>query len=104
MSLSSVKLLTAVIATGEGETHQPISNFKTFTATGTTSAGSGASTIDIEASLDNVNWVVLDTLSLTLGTTATSDWGYDQNAWRYVRANVKTISGTDAAVTVWLGC
>jgi hypothetical protein len=105
MSLSSVNILSAATATGAGTAHTPRSNYKTFVATGTTGSGTGAATIDIEASLDNSNWVVLDTLSLgSLATTVSSDWGYDANAWRYVRAKVTAISGTGASVNVYMGC
>jgi len=71
---------------------------------GTTSAGAGAATINIEVSNDGVAWVVAGTLSLTLATTITTTTNTDgftlDAGWPLIRANVTAISGTDAAVTV----
>jgi len=74
----------------------------TFQASGTTSAGAGAATIKIQVSNDNSNWLDLGTITLTLGTAATSDGFASYAAWAYVRANVTAISGTNASVTVTL--
>lgn len=98
--------LAAVIATGVGAAAQLLGTKRTFHAFGLTSAGAGASTIDIEVSNDGVNFLVIDTLSLTLNTTITApsqDVYEMDNAWVYVRGNVKTLSGTDAAVTLVAG-
>lgn len=109
MSQGSVILLAAAIATGAGAAHQPRSDLRTFQATGTTSAGAGASVINIEGS--NVptpsvdgDWVTLGTITLTLGTAKTGDGFVSQAPWRHVRANVASISGTDGTVNVYMGC
>lgn len=96
-------LVNAQIATGVEPSVQPLGINKTFHATGFTSAGAGASTIEIQVSNDGTNWVVVDTLSLTLGTTVTSDTYVNNDAWKYVRGNVATISGTDGTVSVIMG-
>jgi len=71
---------------------------------GTTSAGAGAATINIEVSNDGSNWVVAGTITLTLATTVTTTTntdGFNINAgWKFIRGNVTAISGTGAAVTV----
>jgi len=108
-SISSVKLLDAVIATGAGPRHTPKgATNRTFQATGTTSAGAGAATIKVQVS--NVetptvdgDWIDLATLSLTLGVTQTTSGTNSDQAWRHVRGNVTAISGTDATVTLWMG-
>lgn len=93
-------LLSGVIVTGDSSTSQPISSNKVFHLTGFTSAGAGAASVTVEGSLDNVNFVVLDTLTLTLGTSITSDSGVDIAPWKYLKANVGSISGTDGEVTL----
>lgn len=96
-------LITDKITTGATDAVLPLGNIKTFHGFGNTSAGVGASTIDIEVSNDGTNFVVVDTLSLTLGTAVVSDSYANSDAWKYVRGNVKTISGTDAKVSLIMG-
>ena len=107
----SVKLLDAVIATERGSNHPPRGVKRTFQAEGTTSAGAGAATIIIQASnatapaaATDVDWVTLGTITLTLATTKSNDGFTTDAAWRWVRARLSAISGTDATVTVWMGC
>lgn len=67
-------------------------------------SGTGAvsATVDIEVSNDNINFMVMGTISLS-GTDTNTD-GFAANAkWNYVRANLTAISGTGASVTVVLG-
>lgn len=109
--ISSVKLLNAVIATGAGEAMRAWTHRRSFQAMGTTSAGAGAATIQIWVSdvdspsgiASDVDWVLLGTITLTLGTTQTTDGFASEAAWRHVRAKVSAISGTDATVTCWMG-
>lgn len=110
-----VALLSAATATGYGTIMHPRDRQATFQAYGTTSAGAGAAAIKIwasnientagtlPASATDVDWVLLGTISLTLGTTQTTD-GFAINApWRWVKAEVDSISGTDATVTCVMG-
>lgn len=76
---------------------------KKFQAFGTTSSGSGAATIIVEVSLDGDNWMTLGTISLTLGTSSTSDGFAAAEKWDQVRGRVSAISGTGAAVTLVMG-
>lgn len=106
---ASGKIADARTTTGTDGTFTPACLNRTFMANGTTSAGAGAATIDIEATNEAVptstDWtVVLGSISLTLSTTKTSAGFVSFAPWRNVRANVTAISGTNATVTVWLGC
>jgi hypothetical protein len=102
-ALNAVKLLDGAIATGTGEEHGPNTADRTFQASGTTSAGAGSAVVTIQFSNDKVNWINGTTITLTLGTTSTTDGFVSDAPWRYVRANLTTITGTNAAVTVWMG-
>lgn len=68
----------------------------TITGTGTVTA-----TIILEVSNDGVNAVstALGTITLT-GTTTASDGLTTSAPWKYIRARVTAISGTDATVSV----
>ena len=71
------------------------------TVTGT---GAVTATIVFEVSNDGVNAVATPLGTVTLsGTTAASD-GFTTNApWKYIRARVTAISGTNALITCLLG-
>lgn len=101
--VKTVTLLSAVTTTGVSAAVQPLGVERTMQATGTTSSGTGAATVLVEVSNDCVNYFTHDTLSLTLGTTATSDTYETDTAYKCIRANVSAISGTGAAVTVTFG-
>jgi hypothetical protein len=97
------KLFTAVTTTGLQEKFQPRGSKKVFQAYGTTSAGAGSATIVIQGSIFGDNFITLGTISLTLGTTLTSDGFAIDACWPFVRANVSAISGTNATVTGDMG-
>jgi len=102
-SSSSVQILTDSIATDTSEVHEPGCPRRTFQADGITSAGAGTADVDIEVSNDNINWFQLGQISLVLSTTAATD-GFNSDApWRYIRARITTITGTDATVNCWMG-
>lgn len=100
---NSYPMLTNATAAGAGESMSVGSDIKSFQAIGSTSAGSGAVSVDIEVSNNGVNWIVMGTISLTLGTAETTDGFVGLSGWRSIRANVKSISGTDAKVSVIVG-
>jgi hypothetical protein len=56
----------------------------------------------IEVSNDGVNYITMGTITLTLGTSVTSDGFAVANSYEYYRANVSAISGTGANVTVYM--
>lgn len=103
MNIRKIDLLTAATTTGAGAAFGPFdSPNMTFQASGAVSASTGAASIKIQVSNDGTNWLDLGTITLTLGTAATSDGFAAYAAWSNVRANVDSISGTNASVTVTL--
>ena len=102
-----VTLANAKTTTGFGELEfatgtAQISN-RTVQVTGKTTSGSGSAVVDIEVSNDGLAWIVVGTVTVALGTTYNTD-GFVFNApWGKVRANIKTLIGTGAEVTVTLG-
>lgn len=95
-------LLQGAIATGASASQQPWAPPYTWQARGIVSASTGAATILIEVSDNNVDWITMGTISLTLSTTMATD-GFTSGApWPFVRANITSLSGTNATVDVWL--
>lgn len=96
-----VRILNEATATGAGASYRMIGAGRVAAqAFGTTSSGTGAASVVIEVSNNNSTWVTMDTIGLTLGTTQTSDGSVYSAPWLYVRANVASISGTGAKVSV----
>jgi hypothetical protein len=105
MSDSTYVLLKSVIATGAGPTlanpvHSSPNAAKTFQANGTVSTSTGSATIYVQVSNNNSDWITLGTITLTLGTSSTSDGFASLAPWAYIRGNVNAISGTNATVTL----
>ena len=99
----STILLSAVTTVSTGATTAVNKAKQTFALVGSTSSGAGAATVNVEASNDGINWVVLAIIGLTLSTTAAVDGFAADAAWLYVRGRVTAISGTGAAVTLTMG-
>lgn len=104
----SVQIVADQTATGASSRFTPGITFKSFQASGTTTAGAGAATVLIQGS--NValpavdgDWVLLGTITLTLATTKSGDGFASDAPWRHVRSNVSAISGTGAAVSIYMG-
>lgn len=83
---------------------------QTFHATGQTTAGAGAVVVKIFGSnMDAPNkavagdWVELGEISLVLSTTKTGDSFAIDAPYRFFRAEVMSISGTNAAVSLLAG-
>ena len=102
-------ILNAAIATGAGPAWQERDTvpkytygYRSFQAKGTVASSTGASVILIEVSDDGTNYITLGTITLVLGTSATSDGFACANSWEYYRANISSISGSTATVTVYM--
>lgn len=92
-----------VIVTGAGSFLYKDSPYSTFQAT-VSGTGAVSATVTIEYSNDgtNVCSTVAGTIALS-GTTSNTDGFTSTAPWKYVRANVTAISGTDATVQVYMG-
>lgn len=101
--INTTTLLSAVIATGAGTQYQGKSGVKTFQAKGTTTAGAGSATIKVQGSLNGTDWDDLGTITLTLATTTSSGSFTSDDRYSLIRGNVTTISGTNAAVSLYMG-
>jgi len=101
--MATTTLLSAATTTGAGSAKPRDAAMCTFQARGTTSAGAGSATVQVQGSLDGVSWDTIGTITLTLGTTVTSDGFTSQDKYEFHRGNVSAISGTGAAVTLLRG-
>lgn len=63
-----------------------------------TGTGTLACVLDIEVSNNGVDWIKAGTI--TLSDTSATDGFANDATWKYVRGNVKSISGTNAAVSM----
>lgn len=75
---------------------------------GKTSSGTGAASVAIQVSNVPVpsvdgDWIDAGIATLTLGTTKTSEAVPILVPWKWLRANVNSISGTGASIDVY-GC
>lgn len=97
----NLTILNSATATGAGASFKMVGDGRcTVEANGKTTASTGAANVGIEVSNNNLTWQTAGTIGLTLGTTQTSDGFAIDAPWSYVRANVISISGTGASVTV----
>lgn len=97
---NTLVLQNAQTATNTGSAFELWGTKWAFQAYGSTSAGSGAATIVIQVSNVDTDaaYINMGTISLTLGTTVTADGFASDAPWKYVRAKVTAISGTNASV------
>lgn len=101
---AQLQLLTEATTVAAGSTLVNPNAQKTYQANGVTSAGAGAATILVQGSNDNgASWDTIGTITLTLGTTRTSDSFTSADRYSQVRGNVTAISGTDASVNLVMG-
>lgn len=106
-TLAAVPLLKDKTTQGYGEIKELTGAYKVVQAWGTTTSSTGASDIKIWVSSDRVHWVLAGTIKLTLDTTSDlrGGDGFAINArWKYMQAQVDTISGTGAKVSACVGC
>jgi hypothetical protein len=76
---------------------------KTFQASGRANSA-GTTDVVVEVSNDNTNWILMGTITLTLGTSSTTDGFVSSANWTYVRGRVSTISpGIGATVSLFMG-
>lgn len=101
---SGVTVILNASAVGPGESMSGNSCPKmTFQAVGKTTSGAGAATVDIEVSNTGGDWLKAGTITLTLATSNSSDGLAIDAPWGLVRANLTSISGAGAQVSVSMG-
>lgn len=93
-------LLSAVTSTGAGQSKPANGHRRTYHVSGTTSAGVGLAQVKVQVSNDGSTWVDLGVFNLTLSTSAEIQRMASNEAWKYHRGNVVSISGTNAQVTL----
>lgn len=93
-----------VTITGASAWHYKDSPMATFQAT-VSGTGAVTATVTIEFSNDGVNALSTVAGTITLSGTTTSSDGFTTTdaPWKWWRANVTAISGTDATVQVYHG-
>jgi hypothetical protein len=109
--VSTITLLSNATTAGQTGTAQNIQTLRivqdnrTFQATGQTTSGTGTATVNVEVSNDSSNWILMGSITLTLGTTTTSDGFVAQANWTYVRGKIPSagITGTGASVNLYMG-
>ena len=109
--MSTITLLSNATsaAVGVGGTAQNVQTLRTpqdnrtFQATGQTTSGSGGAVVYVEVSNDNANWILMGSITLTLGTTTTTDGFSSLASWTYTRGKLYSITGTGASVNLYMG-
>jgi opacity protein-like surface antigen len=93
-------ILSAATATGAGAAFDNPQARKTYQVSGATGSGTGTSVIAIEGSNNATNWDTVVTTTLALTTVTSSVGMSSDDRYAYTRANVTSISGTTATLTV----
>jgi hypothetical protein len=99
--MKTVTLLNAVIVTGVGSNFTPVIGANRAFQAIVSGTGAVTATVNVEVSLDGVNFLIQSTIILS-GTTSATDGFASFAQWQYVRGNVTAISGTGAAVTLYM--
>jgi hypothetical protein len=101
----AISILTAATTVAAGSAvASRYKGAKSFQGYGTTSAGAGSATIQVQGSnVETGPWDTIGTLTLTLATTVAagvSDSFSSLDGYEFYRANVTAISGTGASVNL----
>lgn len=97
-------LLQNVTAPGEGADILNEPHMKTYQASGVTTAGAGAAVVAVQGQVDPAGaWDTIGEISLTLGTTRSSDSFTSDDRYQRIRGRVVSISGTGASVNLVMG-
>jgi hypothetical protein len=100
--LPPIVSLSAVSATGTGTALDGLAIRMNAVMSVTTSAGVSAGSVQLQGSLDNVNWYSLGSAVSTTAASTTTQVTVTSALSRYVRANVATAI-TGGTVTVSVG-
>lgn len=98
-----MNLITDVTEVSDGPGRYKASVYTSIQAT-VVGDGAVSATVVIDASNDGEYWCATPMATVTLsGTDSNSDGFTTVAPWKFIRARVTAISGTDAAVTVLMG-
>jgi len=90
--------------TGAKTAVNSVAKVKTYQAWGATSTGTGSAVVAVQGSNNGgLSWDTIGTITLTLGTTVTSDSFTSYDRYPQVRGNVTTLTGTGAVVSLVMG-
>ena len=94
-----------ITADGSGLPHYKDSAWGTFQSVATTTAGNVVATVNIYGSNDGVYWAAtaLGTITLTSGASPESDGFTTVAPWKWIKAVVSALSGTNGACYVLMG-
>ena len=98
-------LLVNATTTGPGEFKTPTGANRTyFLSVIADSGANGSASIDIEISLDNIDWLKIGTVSFSnIGDTKEYNSFSSLAAYLHVRANIKSISGAGMTINATYG-
>lgn len=98
-------LLVNATTTGPGEFKTPIGPNRTYFLSAIADSGAnGSASIDIEVSLDNIDWIKIATVSFSnISNTKEYNSFSSLTAYRHLRANIKSISGAGMTINVSYG-
>jgi len=93
-------LLVNATTTGVGETKAPTGPNRTYFFTAVADAGAnGSASIDIEVSLDSIDWLKIATVSFSnINDTKESNSFSSLSAYKYLRANIQSILGAGMTI------
>lgn len=104
MLASGAVLLDTATGTGAGASVMNYATRATFHVSGKTWSGDGLAVVAIDVSNDDALWLTAGAVTLPLVDSGLASEGFEMHApWRFVRANVLTLSGTGAYVNVKMG-
>lgn len=94
-----------ITATGDGLAKYKDSAWGTFQSVATTSAGNVTATVNIYGSNDGINWcaTALGTITLASGASPESDGFTTVAPWKWVKAVLSNLTGTNAGAYVLMG-
>jgi hypothetical protein len=99
--IANLQAIAGTTAQASSEVYEFVRPNVVCQADGAVSASTGAATILFEGHCGGGVWHTIATISLTLGVTATTAVASTLVPYRYIRARVTAISGTNATVNVW---
>ena len=98
-------LLVNATTTGPGESKAPTGPNRTYFLSAIADSGAnGSASIDIEVSLDDIDWLKIATVSFSnINDTKEYNSFSSLSAYKYLRANIQSVSGSGMTINVTYG-